>query len=116
LIQTHRYETGSSQPTPEALRKLAKALRVSADTPVFDRSLLAGAGPAFGLVFDDEGVEEVAGGAFFGGGEVFDGFELEFEVVVGAALISRLNEELGRAPGTERLFRPPPPPLLRLSG
>ena len=39
------------------------------------------------MVFEDEGVEEIAGGAFFGGGEVFDGFELEFELVVGAALV-----------------------------
>src|SRR3972149_2861683 len=37
LIQIHRYEAGSSQPTLEALRKLAKALRVSADALVFDQ-------------------------------------------------------------------------------
>jgi transcriptional regulator with XRE-family HTH domain len=37
VIQIHRYEAGSSQPTLEALRKLAKALRVSSDALVFDQ-------------------------------------------------------------------------------
>ncbi len=36
LIQIHRYEKGSSQPTLEALRKLAKGLSVSSDTLVFE--------------------------------------------------------------------------------
>lgn len=37
VIQIHRYEAGSSQPTLEAIRKLAVALSVSADELVFDR-------------------------------------------------------------------------------
>jgi transcriptional regulator with XRE-family HTH domain len=36
-IQIHRYEAGTSQPTLKALRKLAKARRVSADALVFDQ-------------------------------------------------------------------------------
>lgn len=36
LIQVHRYEAGHAQPTLEGIRKLAKALRVSADALVFD--------------------------------------------------------------------------------
>ena len=36
LIQIHRYENGGSQPSLEALRKLAKGLSVSADTLVFE--------------------------------------------------------------------------------
>ena len=37
MIQIHRYESGASQPTLEAIRKLAVALSVSADELVFDR-------------------------------------------------------------------------------
>ncbi len=37
VIQIHRYESGSSQPTLEAIRKLAVALRTSADEIVFDK-------------------------------------------------------------------------------
>lgn len=37
VIQIHRYESGSSQPTLEAIRKMALALSVSADELVFDR-------------------------------------------------------------------------------
>ena len=37
VIQIHRYESGSSQPTLEAIRKLAVALSVSADELVFDK-------------------------------------------------------------------------------
>jgi transcriptional regulator with XRE-family HTH domain len=36
VIQVRRYEKGSSQPTLEALRKLAIALSVSADSLVFE--------------------------------------------------------------------------------
>jgi len=36
LIQIHRYENGGSQPSLEALRKLATGLSVSADTLVFE--------------------------------------------------------------------------------
>jgi len=36
LIQIHRYENGGSQPSLEALRKLAKGLSVSGDTLVFE--------------------------------------------------------------------------------
>jgi transcriptional regulator with XRE-family HTH domain len=36
-IQIHRYESGSSQPTLEAIKKLAVALSVSADELVFDK-------------------------------------------------------------------------------
>ncbi len=60
------------------------------------RSLLAGLrclaaalprpGPAFGLVFEDEGVEEVFGGLFLVGPELPDGVELEAEVIVGPAV------------------------------
>ncbi len=37
VIQIHRYESGSSQPSLEAIRKLALALSVSADKLVFDK-------------------------------------------------------------------------------
>lgn len=37
VIQIHRYESGTSQPTLEAIRKLALALSVSADELVFDK-------------------------------------------------------------------------------
>lgn len=36
VTQLRRYEAGTSQPTLDVLRKLAVALRVSADTLVFD--------------------------------------------------------------------------------
>lgn len=36
VIQVHRYESGSSQPTLEVIRKLAIALGASADEIVFD--------------------------------------------------------------------------------
>ena len=36
VIQVHRYEGGASQPTLDAIRKLAIALGVSADALVFD--------------------------------------------------------------------------------
>lgn len=36
VIQVHRYEAGSSQPTLDVIRKLAIALEVSADELVFD--------------------------------------------------------------------------------
>ena len=36
VTQVRRYEAGTSQPTLDVLRKLAVALRVSADTLVFD--------------------------------------------------------------------------------
>jgi transcriptional regulator with XRE-family HTH domain len=36
VAQVHRYESGSSQPTLEAIRKLALALSVTADELVFD--------------------------------------------------------------------------------
>jgi transcriptional regulator with XRE-family HTH domain len=36
VIQIHRYESGSSQPTLEAIRKLALALSVTSDEIVFD--------------------------------------------------------------------------------
>ena len=38
LIQVHRYESGSSQPTLDGIRTLARALAVSADTLVFDEA------------------------------------------------------------------------------
>lgn len=36
VVQIRRYEAGSSQPTLDAIRKLALALNVSADALVFD--------------------------------------------------------------------------------
>lgn len=36
VTQLRRYEAGTSQPTLDVLRKLARALRVSADVLVFD--------------------------------------------------------------------------------
>ena len=36
VTQVGRYEAGNSQPTLEVLRKMARALAVSADTLVFD--------------------------------------------------------------------------------
>jgi transcriptional regulator with XRE-family HTH domain len=38
LLQIHRYESGSSQPTLEVIRKLAIALSVTADELVFDKN------------------------------------------------------------------------------
>jgi transcriptional regulator with XRE-family HTH domain len=35
-IQTHRYETGASQPTLDVIKRLAVALGVSADHLIFD--------------------------------------------------------------------------------
>ena len=35
-IQTHRYETGASQPTLEVIKRLAVALGVSSDHLIFD--------------------------------------------------------------------------------
>jgi len=37
MMQIHRYESGASQPSLEVLKKLAKALRVSADELLFDK-------------------------------------------------------------------------------
>lgn len=37
LIQIHRYEAGTAQPSLEGIRKLARALRVSADALVFEQ-------------------------------------------------------------------------------
>lgn len=37
LSQIHRYEAGSAQPTLDGIRKLARALRVSADSLVFEQ-------------------------------------------------------------------------------
>jgi len=37
LIQIHRYEAGSAQPSLDGIRKLARALRVSADSLVFEQ-------------------------------------------------------------------------------
>jgi len=37
LIQIHRYEAGSAQPTLDGIRKLARALRVPADSLVFEQ-------------------------------------------------------------------------------
>jgi hypothetical protein len=48
---------------------------------------LSGAGPAAGLVFEDEGIEEVFGGFLLVAAELADGFELELELLVGAALV-----------------------------
>ena len=36
MMQVHRYESGSTQPSLEVLKKLAIALRVSADQLLFD--------------------------------------------------------------------------------
>ncbi len=36
-IQIHRYGAGSAQPTLDGIRKLARALRVSADSLVFEQ-------------------------------------------------------------------------------
>jgi transcriptional regulator with XRE-family HTH domain len=49
--QVKRYETGSAQPTLEALVKLAKALHVSLDTLVFDEDE-RGPSDAFRLQFE----------------------------------------------------------------
>jgi transcriptional regulator with XRE-family HTH domain len=49
--QVKRYETGSAQPTLEALVKLAKALHVSLDTLVFDENE-RGPSDAFRLQFE----------------------------------------------------------------
>jgi transcriptional regulator with XRE-family HTH domain len=38
FTQLRRYEAGSSQPTLEVIRKLAKTLRISADVLIFDPS------------------------------------------------------------------------------
>ena len=38
ITQLRRYEAGTSQPTLDVLRRLAQALRVSADVLVFDES------------------------------------------------------------------------------
>ena len=38
MMQIHRYESGASQPSLEVLKKLAKALRVSADQLLFDKA------------------------------------------------------------------------------
>lgn len=37
VIQIHRYESGSSQPTLEAIRKLSQTLGVSADELIFGK-------------------------------------------------------------------------------
>ncbi len=37
MMQIHRYENGASQPSIEVLKKLARALRVSADELLFDK-------------------------------------------------------------------------------
>src|SRR5438128_534091 len=37
LLQIHRYENGSSQPTLDVIRKLAVALSVTADELIFDK-------------------------------------------------------------------------------
>lgn len=37
MMQVHRYESGGSQPSVDALKKLAVALRVSADHLLFDQ-------------------------------------------------------------------------------
>jgi len=38
VIQVHRYETGTTQPTFEVIRKLAVALNISADELIFDKN------------------------------------------------------------------------------
>lgn len=38
LIQIHRYEAGTAQPTLDGIRKLARALRVSADSLVCEQN------------------------------------------------------------------------------
>ena len=37
LIQIHRYEAGTAQPSLDGIRKLARALRVPADSLVFEQ-------------------------------------------------------------------------------
>ncbi len=38
VIQIRRYESGSTQPTLDVIRKIAIALRVSADSLIFDKN------------------------------------------------------------------------------
>jgi len=38
VIQVHRYEAGTTQPTFEVIRKLAVALNISADELIFDKN------------------------------------------------------------------------------
>ena len=53
-------------------------------------------GPICGLVFEDEGVEEGLGGAFFFGIELGEGLELEPELLIGAALGGIEEEGIAR--------------------
>ena len=56
VSQLKRYEAGSSQPTLDVLRKLAVALRVSADLLLFDRDER---GPEGDLRFQFEAIERM---------------------------------------------------------
>ena len=40
VLQIRRYESGASQPTLDAIRRLALALRVTTDELIFDNALL----------------------------------------------------------------------------
>ena len=57
---------------------------------------LPGAGPAAGLVFEDERVEELFGDPLLFGAELADGFELEAEVLVGPAGVGAEDQLVGR--------------------
>ena len=56
---------------------------------------LAGAGPAAGLAFEDEGIEEVFGGFLFLGPELRNGGEPEPQLVVGSARALLEDEPVG---------------------
>lgn len=55
----------------------------------------AGVGPAFGVVFEEDGFDEFADEVLFVGVEVAGGFEGEGEVVVGAAFVGFEEEAVG---------------------
>jgi transcriptional regulator with XRE-family HTH domain len=56
VLQIRRYEGGNSQPTLDVIRRLAQALRVSADALVFD---VAERGPDEELAFQFEAVSRM---------------------------------------------------------
>ena len=51
-------------------------------------------GPAFGFVGEEESFEDAFDGCFFFVGEALGGFELEAEVVVGAAFVFVEDERI----------------------
>jgi transcriptional regulator with XRE-family HTH domain len=57
VLQIHRYESGSSQPTLDVIRRLAIALGVSADMLVFDEQER---GPSEGLRYQFETISRMS--------------------------------------------------------